>query len=153
MDPGTLQAVCGPLSFSASGIHAITAFYSGDANYRPSKNAILARFVVRWVPKLTAQILNSKNVVINTAPPGTVVHVRAGVAGSQGIPTGTVTFTLYYGTDCTNMVADQTVSLVNGWANSGVVTQMSSGVSFQVSYNGNATYAPVTGACRPLNVP
>ncbi|MGB8643667.1 MAG: Ig-like domain repeat protein [Anaerolineae bacterium] len=150
----SLKATCGPLTYANGGTHTITAIYSGDANYKTSRGSIPGGLVVRWTPKMSVHIMNSRNVVITSAVPGTVVHDNAVLSGGHGTPTGTVTFTLYYGTTCSGAVAQQTLSLVSGAASSGVATQMSTGISFQVSYSGDAMYAPITpGACQALPTP
>ena len=75
----------------------------------------------------------------------------ATVSGTSGMPTGTVTFTLYSGsptsggTLVTGYTAD-TVGLTSGQATSASTGTLAAGsYYFMVSYSGNATYSAITG--------
>ncbi len=149
----SFQATCGPLVLP-SGRHAITAVYGGSAQYIGSSGSLVGGLMVRYTPVVRGQILDKLNHVITSAAVGTVVHDKAIVSGGHGTPTGSVTFNLYYTTDCSGApAAQQTLNLNYGQVQSGIVTQPPSGLSFQISYNGNGIYAPTTGTCQALPVP
>ena len=114
--------------------------YSGNATYS-SATSTAEPFSIAFQ---TATLATTPNVTGLSATDG------ATVSGTSGMPTGTVTFTLYSGTSpsgtlVTGYTAD-TVTLVNGGATSVSTGTLTPGsYYFMVSYSGNATYSAITG--------
>src|SRR5204863_6133294 len=92
---------------------------------------------------------------ITAAAIGSTVHDKATVSGSNGTPTGTVTFTVFSGnTNCSaNASVGSPVTLDgNGVAHpSADATVPVGGLSYRAHYNGNATYNEPDGPCETLN--
>ena len=149
----SFEATCGPVTFS-SGKHAIAVNYSGSDQFLGSNTSLAGGLTVRYTPAVKGQIRDRANHTITSAPMGTVVHDQAIISGAHGAATGSVVFRLYYNLDCSGTpAAQQTLNLAGGQVASGTATQPPSGLSFQILYNGNGTYAPASGACQALPVP
>src|SRR5262249_51843303 len=95
-----------------------------------------------------------------TVPAGTVVHDQANVAKAAGTPaevpdpTGTVTFTLFSGKECsgTELANDPNEPLASGVATSTTFTTPSSAGSFSylAHYNGDENYPAKDAECEPF---
>src|SRR5690606_3176231 len=99
-------------------------------------------------PTIASDLLDASNQAIVSAPIGDSVHVRATVGGSQGTPTGTVTFRRFGNTTCTGTLLDaETVGVVNGVAESSAALLPPMGVSYQAHYNsaGDPNYVDADG--------
>ncbi|MBI1742384.1 hypothetical protein HYR54_04870, partial [Candidatus Acetothermia bacterium] len=124
--------------------------YSGDANYTAATSSCEPLPATKLNPTVTTDVHDSSHTVITTAPIGSSVHDKATVSGSVGTPTGSVTFNLYSTTDCTGSFTTQTVTLSSGMAESSATTVPNTGLSYQVTYSGDANYNPATSSCEPL---
>jgi hypothetical protein len=86
---GTSTLINGQASFSTAaltlGSHSILAAYAGDANFQSSSSTTLNQVVLAAT---TTTLISS----VNPSLPGQPVTFTAGVVGSGGTPTGTVTF-------------------------------------------------------------
>ncbi|MBI1741719.1 Ig-like domain repeat protein, partial [Candidatus Acetothermia bacterium] len=125
--------------------------YKGDANYNPSAGVCEPLQPIKLDSSVTTDVHDSSHDVITTAPIGSSVHDKATVSGSGPAPTGTVTFKLYSTTDCTGSFTTQIVTLgSSGMAESSTTTVPNTGLSYQVTYSGDANYNPATSTCEPL---
>ena len=96
------------------------------------------------------------------APTGTEVtgasfHDTATVSGASGIPTGTVTYSLFDNGTCVGTAAviqaPVTISLVGAVPNSASTGALAAGsYSFDATYSGDTTYTGGTSACEPFSV-
>jgi len=105
-------------------------------------------------PAITTAVHAGAHATTSQAAIGTVVHAHASVASSTAsttIPTGTVHFNLYANTVCSGTPTTQTnVALVGGVAESATTTVPSTGLSYLVTYNGDATSTPSQGSCTAV---
>ena len=90
---------------------------------------------------------------ITSAAIGSTVHDKASVTGGFTVPTGTVTFTVYAGMECSGEgTVAGTVDLANGAAHPSDDQQVPvGGLSYKAHYNGSDTYVQADGPCEPLN--
>jgi len=130
---GVLWWVIGAVAVAATLAVAITAFAAGNVT-------------------ITSDIHNTSHAVITSAAIGAVVHDRVAVATSSvAMPTGTVDFNLYANTTCTGTPTVQSgVALAAGIAESSTTAVPSTGLSYKVHYNGDASNVAADGACEPL---
>ncbi len=134
------QATSASTGTLAVGSYYFMVSYSGNATYS-SATSTAEPFCIAF-----------QTATLSTTPAvtGTSATDGAKVSGTSGMPTGTVTFTLYSGTSpsgtlVTGYTAD-TVTLVNGGATSVSTGTLTPGsYYFMVSYSGNATYSAITG--------
>jgi uncharacterized repeat protein (TIGR01451 family) len=130
------------------------AHYSGDSTYNGADAACEPLDATKLVPNAVTTIHDAAHQAITSAPIGSVVHDSATVSGTQGVPTGSVSFSWYASKDCTGAsTAAGTVQLnANAVAHpSDARTVPVGGGSFKAHYSGNATYAAADAACEPLD--
>jgi hypothetical protein len=116
-------------SFSG-GSHSLTASYSGDAVFKPSKSSVVTQVVKQRLPTVTmGSIPNPSHV-------NQVVAFTATVSGVTGIvPTGSVAFK-----EGTSILA--TVPLSNGRASFTTAFTKAGSFSIVASYSGDLNYLP-----------
>jgi len=105
----------------------------------------------KLTPTVVTDVHNADGVV-TSVPIGSTVHDVATVSGTQGTPTGSVTFTLFSGnTTCQGEGStSDSIDLVDGSAASGDATVPVGGLSYIAHYSGDATYLAGDGPCEPL---
>jgi hypothetical protein len=94
------------------------------------------------------------DVTFGAVPSGTEVRDQAIVTGDGAIvPTGSVIFVRFDNASCSGTpAATETVALdANGEAFSSPFTTIQGGLSYLVTYSGDATYGMATAICEPLN--
>ena len=141
------QATSASTGTLAVGSYYFMVSYSGNATYS-SATSTAEPFCIAF-----------QTATLSTTPAvtGTSATDGAKVSGTSGMPTGTVTFTLYSGTSpsgklVTGYTAD-TVTLVNGGATSVSTGTLTPGsYYFMVSYSGNATYSSATSTAEPFSI-
>jgi hypothetical protein len=104
-------------------------------------------------PTMTVAILNAGNATTTSAQIGSLVYASVNVASSTSstIPSGTVNFNLYANTACSGAAAVQSdVALANGFAQSNLIPVPSSGLSYLINYNGDASNTPSSSTCVAL---
>jgi hypothetical protein len=106
----------------------------------------------KLTPTVDTLMKNAAGATVSSAPIGSTVHDVATVSGSQGTPTGSVTFTLYSGNStCQGEgVTSAGVALTAGSASSGTATVPVGGLSYIAHYVDDATYTPADGVCEAL---
>ncbi len=127
------------------------ASYSGDANYAPATAACEPLPASLVAPVLSTSIHDASHSVVSSMLIGSNVHAAVNIWGSVGVPTQSVTFTVYSTLNCTGAGVGQSVNLVSGIAESGTAPVPNTGMSFQVYYVGDTNYASAVGTCQPLN--
>jgi hypothetical protein len=102
---------------------------------------------------LVMQMASGLTLWSGTAALGAVLHVEAVVSGSQGTPTGPVTFLSFQNQACSGVgTAAGTPTLdANGLAQSGTATVGTGGLSFSANYSGDSNYGAAS-ACMPVAV-
>ncbi len=141
------QATSASTGTLAVGSYYFMVSYSGNATYS-SATSTAEPFCIAF-----------QTATLSTTPAvtGTSATDGAKVSGTSGMPTGTVTFTLYSGTSpsgklVTGYTAD-TVTLVNGGATSVSTGTLTPGsYYFMVSYSGNATYSSAASTAEPFSI-
>ncbi|HWB33721.1 MAG TPA: SdrD B-like domain-containing protein [Candidatus Paceibacterota bacterium] len=101
-------------------------------------------------PAVTTTVVNGSNVSLTSAMVGTPLQASVAVASSSTttVPTGTVIVSLYNGTSCSGTPVSQTgVALANGIAQSATTTLPAGGMSYFVSYGGDANFGAANGTC------
>ncbi|MBX4192391.1 hypothetical protein KW798_02800 [Candidatus Parcubacteria bacterium] len=103
-------------------------------------------------PDINLTIHNSAHASTSQASIGSAIHAKAVVATTTGgaTPTGTVDFNLYPNTSCSGSPSTQTVTLVNGSAESATTSVGNNGLSYTARYNGDATNTPSQSGCIAL---
>ncbi len=141
----------------AAGTYNFMAVVAGNANYLGATSNC-EPFTVNKADSSTVTVIHdaAHNVVTSVAL-GTTVHDKATVTGTAfGTPTGTVDFTFYPNSTCTEQgsAAGTGIALVAGVAHpSSSEGPLAAGsYSFKAHYNGDSNYNPSTGACEPLTV-
>lgn len=129
----TLDAI-----FAATGIHTITAQYSGDAAFLPSSERIPLQ--------VTGLATTVTLVVPATATPGSTVLLTATISSSGGIPTGQVTF-LDENTSLGTSPLDGT-----GIAILRINTLAAGSHSLTASYAGDGKFGGSTSAAVTINI-
>jgi hypothetical protein len=123
----------------SSGIHLITASYTGDANFLASTSPQLREHIL---PAPTTTSLSSS---LNPSTYGQSVTLTATVSSSVGTPTGTVSFT-----DATNLLGTATLS--GGQARLST-TLLAAGLhSITAAYGGNASFGSSTSTALSQQV-
>jgi uncharacterized repeat protein (TIGR01451 family) len=127
------------------------AHYSGDATYLAGDGPCEPLAATKLTPTVVTDVHNADGVV-TSVPIGSTVHDVATVSGTQGTPTGSVTFTLFSGnTTCQGEGStSDSIDLVDGSAASGDATVPVGGLSYIAHYSGDATYLAGDGPCEPL---
>jgi hypothetical protein len=139
----------------AAGGYGFRARYNGDGTYTPVDSACEALTVSPLTPTVVTEIHDADHRPVTSVPAGTSVHDRASVAGSFGIPTGTVSFTFFTNGSCTGQgTSAGTIALVSGVAHPSWSQSVVSigGYAFRARYSGDANYAPASSACEPFTV-
>ena len=143
---GSVTSSTGALPGSGATSYNVTAHYAGDATFAPSDSAPIA-VTVNPEPSTTAVKAvtfdaSNKEITFSNGPYGSLVYVRADVAGvsGQGIPTGTVDIT-----DNGGAIPDNPYKL-NSQGNtatpSGIFTFAPGSHSLSASYIGDASFNP-----------
>jgi hypothetical protein len=144
---GTLGAVAAIVAWSA--LSVVNAF--GTINGGVSASSGEYQY---GTPSVVTAIENAKGQTVTEAPIGSSVHDTVTVSGTQGTPTGNVTFQLFAATDCTGTKTDETTTLdANGTASSSATTVPTTGLSYKVAYDSlsDPNYTDATSACEPLS--
>ncbi len=147
------QANCSTSTFTV-GYHPVVAVYNGYSNNNSSTGTLVGGQTVdpaKAEAAIRTEIYDADHNVIASIPIGSSVHAMATAAGDAGTPTGSVTFTLFATTmDCTGPSTTEVVDLNAGVAESNIITAPATGLSYQASYSGDASYIPATSECEPL---
>jgi hypothetical protein len=133
------------ISFSAAGTYFWQAAYSGDANNNPATSPCTSeRLVVKTNPSITTTLsATSVNV-------GTTVHDSATLSGATADAGGTVTYTVWADSTCTQSPQDAgTKTVANGIVpDSNGITFNSAGTFYwQAVYSGDANNNVATSDC------
>jgi hypothetical protein len=120
-------------SFGTTGVHALTAVYSGDVNDTASTSSVLAQDVV------TITIAGSLTSSVNPSQVNQTTTLAVQLHGASTTPTGTVQFLSGTTVLGTALVANGTASLSISFAASGSYT-------LTAVYSGDTQNAPVTTA-------
>ena len=160
---GSESSSTGPLG---AGSYAYRAIYNGNDNYQSNVRAACEPFTVsKATPRVETVVhrettTNSHTPVANpgVVPFGSTVHDKAFLFGQVGtFPiTGTVTFTLFKGTqNCAGDIfaGPQTVAVSASTESSSVGPMPAGRYSYSAVYNGDANYESVTAACEIFEVP
>jgi uncharacterized repeat protein (TIGR01451 family) len=144
------SAASGNATVPVGGLSYI-AHYSGDATYLAGEGPCEPLAATKLTPTVVTDVHNADGVV-TSVPIGSTVHDVATVSGTQGTPTGSVTFTLFSGnTTCQGEGStSDSIDLVDGSAASGDATVPVGGLSYIAHYSGDATYLAGDGPCEPL---
>lgn len=143
VDPSSSQ---GPLN---AGSYSFKAHYEGDANYSAADSACKSLMIAKIAPTSVTTVVKPST----TVTAGTVVHDEVTVAGTVGVPTGTVNFQRYKKTDCTGSHTDDlNVPLVSGFAQSSNFISTNGSYCYQVHYNGDVNYTPADASQEPFTV-
>jgi uncharacterized repeat protein (TIGR01451 family) len=129
------------------------AHYNGDATYNAADADCEPLTAAKLIPNVVTTIHDANENAVTSAPIGAVVHDSAMVSGSQGTPTGTVSFTLYNGTGCSGTAKAAGSVQLNGSGfghPSDTATVGAGGLSFRAHYSGDASYQAADGDCEPL---
>lgn len=129
------------------------AQYSGDTNYTPATGPCEILSPLTISPSITTEIHDASHTPVNSAPIGTVVHDKATVTGTVGIPTGNVNFTVYTDQICSAGATFAGAVPLNGAGvadPSNTATLTSTGLSYLAHYNGDANYTAADGPCEVL---
>ncbi len=143
---------------SAAGSYAFRAVYGGDATYNGTTGPCEPLTVTNMPdPVVTTTIHNSSHADMGTsAQQGTTVHDSAVVSGTNGTPTGTVTFRWFTNSQCSgDAVAFSNAFQLSGGTVDGTSFTQTPGVgsfAFQAVYSGDSVYNGITGPCEPLTV-
>jgi hypothetical protein len=124
------------VTYAATGSHTITAAYSGDGNYTSVAGNTLAQ-AVGWT-SATALTSNYNPIAVNAS-----VTFTATASGSNGTPTGSVTFK-DGGTVITSCGTNGVVTLSAGVATCTVSYTAAATHSITSTYGGSATYMSST---------
>src|SRR6185437_7620926 len=120
------------------------AHYLGDGTYNAADGDCEPMQASKMPANAVTTIHDANHNAITSAAIGASVHDSATVTGSQGVPTGTVSFSWFASKDCTGAsTAAGTVQLDgSGVAHpSQAISVPPGGGSFKAHYNGDATYA------------
>ncbi len=138
---GTLDAT-GTASYTTPSLNAttynVTASYSGDSNFSPSVSTAQSLIVA---PATATVTLTAPA----TAAPGASVTLAVKVTGSNGTPTGTVTF-------MDGTTALSTVTLSSGAASFTTTAFAIGSHSLTVSYTGDSIFGSATSSTQTLVV-
>jgi Big-like domain-containing protein len=130
------------------GRYELTAYYSGDKTFAPSYSASGTYFTVTPEPSTTTETIlafdqNGNSIPLTNVPYGSLVYMRADVAGKSGfgIATGTVTFSDTFGP-----IPNGGTGSLNGEGNTSAQTYgFDAGQhSISASYAGDSSFDPST---------
>ncbi|HET9720569.1 MAG TPA: Ig-like domain-containing protein [Solirubrobacteraceae bacterium] len=152
-DGGTTISTCGTsgvvalsggvatcsVTYAATGSHAITAGYGGDANYLAVAGNTLSESIIKRTP--TVSLSASANPVLA----GTPVTYAATVSGAGALPTGTVTFK-DGGTAIGTCGTSGVVTMIGGMATCSVTYSTVGSHSITASYSGDSNYSSLTSS-------
>ena len=133
-----------PVAGLSQGVHALTAFYSGDANYRASLSPSASFTITSGGPPSSVSITLSTDTVVQ----GTAVTVTSKVGPTSPTPTGTAQLLLdgnLYGLPVPLSGSTATVPLAT-------TTLQLGGHVLQVSYSGDSSHVAGYSPVAPLNV-
>ena len=135
-----------PVSFDAAGTYYWQASYSGDANNDPATSACQSEIVTinPNAPGITT-LLSASSVAI-----GTAVHDSATLSNATANAGGTVTYTVYTDSACTQGAQDAgTKTVTNGSVpDSDPITFNSAGTFYwQAVYSGDSNNSGATSTC------
>ena len=167
-DAGTVTLSAGAVPNSGTqgplgaGNYSFQATYSGDDNFIGSTGPC-EPFSLGLLDTSTATVVKDHdgNVVdaANPAALGSQVHDTATVSGQVGeiVPTGTVTYHLYSGLDCSvdsEIGSGEQVTLSGGNVPDSSETDplQAGSYSYEAVYSGDTDYATSTGPCEPFKV-
>ena len=130
------------------------AHYGGDPKYAAADGACEPLTGTKLTPTVVTNIHNAAHGVITHAPIGSVVHDSIAVSGSNGAPTGAVTFTVYPNSTCASTGTAEAGGNLDGsgnFDNSGNTDTLgATGLSYIGHYAGDGVYNAADGACEPL---
>lgn len=142
------------------GSYTVTAHYAGNGTFAPSDSSPGIPVTVSAESSTTAVSAADQNnnpIVGGTLPFGSLVFVRADVAGNtgQGIPTGMLTFVDTFGTlpgPIFNPVANPVAlnSQGNTSIGAGVINFDAGNHSISASYAGDSSFSPSTSGAPPV---
>ena len=139
------------------GSYEVQAVYSGDSNNLGATSACGTEpFTVTSPPPPSSPPSSPPSASLSTTPTvnGLSATDIATVSGTSGMPTGTVTFTLYSGTSPGGTATgySNTETLSGGSATSTSTGALVAGsYYFVVTYSGNGTYSPITGSAEAFS--
>ncbi|MCH7625529.1 MAG: hypothetical protein IIC83_06365 [Chloroflexi bacterium] len=141
---------------TAAGVLSYLVGYTPDAasDHYTAATSPCVPLAIGTTPGVTAQIHDGlhNDITGGSVLEGTSVHARATVNGS---PAGTVTFHGYGTGDCSGalVLADETVALSGGVAESSALAAVVGMLSYIVDYNGeDADFFPSVSSCVALTV-
>ena len=141
--------------------------YSGDLNYGrwvSGCEPLVWKVPPFPVSSLITSIKDSSgnDVTGKTVPVGTTVHDTANITGSYGIPTGSVTYTLYDNSQCAvngdnpsrDIIDSTRVNITGGSVppSDKITLNISGSVGYSVTYSGDNNYLNSISTCEPLTV-
>jgi hypothetical protein len=142
---------------NVSGSFAFQASYSGDSVYNSATAACEPLTVNKVDASVSTDIHNSSHTIVVSVTQNTTVHDSATVTGTQGTPTGDVTFAYFKNGTCSGspFAFSGNFSLTGGTTDGTSFTQTPTAigqVSFQATYLGDSVYNSKVGACELLQV-
>ena len=150
---GVVPASSG-VTFSTPGTYYWTASYGGDANNQPSSSSCGAETVtvVPTATTLTTTLIGGGQTGTSiTVPAGTAVGDAAGLAGANSATaTGTVTYSMYSDSACTQLVGSaQTVTVSGGVVpgSAGDVLNVPGTYYWTASYSGDKVNLGSSSSC------
>jgi hypothetical protein len=159
VSPGSVPASnpVGP-GLATNAVYYWQASYSGDGTNSPATSPCGSETMIFGSPPARAQSAvsasftgNGQTAMALTIPSGSSATANAQITAPGGTPsaTGSITYTLYSDSQCTQQAAGGgTVSVVHGAAASSNSLALADGIYYLVvSYSGDAHYAPLTSGC------
>ena len=109
------------------------------------------------VPAVVTEIHDGGEAVVTSVLAGVTVHDEVTVSGSNGTPTGTVSFLRYDNDDCEGLYVIESVGILSGGTveSTGYATDgedVAEGISYRAWYSGDVAYYAQYGDCEPLTV-
>ena len=152
LDTAAVDVTASAMTPGAPGSVSYRATYNGNTTYAKATGACEPLTVTRALPKLTSsmQLSNGKIVTGATVVIGTQVFMHVTVSGSFGTPTGTVQVEQYTGSTCTTTATVQFLTLSGGALVTPAFSPPLGTYAFRAVYQGNATYASISGPCMSV---
>jgi hypothetical protein len=138
------------------GSYSFSAHYSGDITYSSVDGPCEPLQVTQISATVITEIHNAAHAPVTNVPAGTSVHDKAIVAGTFGVPTGSVTFTFFSNSGCTGQGTPTGTITVDATGaahpSDSTAALTPGGYSFRARYNGNINYTAGDSNCEPLSV-